>query len=115
MFGFAAVGKKESEAPYQLRVPRSNTTSPLSIDDLTQQIKQHDIGVRKNPRDRVCYRTVCAGCGKNAPFASHGLRQRGLRYIVDNSVVCSVIWLARWRCRGCGRTFTDHPDFRLAL
>jgi hypothetical protein len=115
MFGFAAVGKKESEAPHQLRVPRSNESSTLSIDDLTQRIKQHDIDVRKNPRDRVCYRTVCAGCGKKAPFAPHELRRRRLRYIVGNSVVCTVIWLARWRCRECGRTFTDHPDFRLAL
>ena len=87
----------------------------MSIACLERRIKQHDTDVRKNSRDRVCYRTVCAGCGKNAPFAPHGLRRRTLRYIVENSVVCVVIYLARWRCRRCGRTFTDHPDFRLAL
>jgi hypothetical protein len=26
-----------------------------------------------------------------------------------------VIWLARWRCRECGRSFTDYPDFRPAV
>ena len=115
MFGFAAAAKKKSEAPHRLRVPRSIESSSLSIGKLEIRIKQHDAAVRKNPRDRVCYRTVCAGCGKKAPFAPHGLRKRSLRYIVANSVVCTVIWLARWRCRRCGRTFTDYPDFRLAL
>ena len=30
-------------------------------------------------------------------------------------VVCTEIWLARWKCRQCGRTFTDYPDFRTAV
>jgi hypothetical protein len=30
-------------------------------------------------------------------------------------VVCVRIWLARWRCCTCGRSFTDHPDFRPAV
>ncbi len=83
--------------------------------NLAEEIKQHNAAVQRNCRDRVCYRTVCAACGKNAPFAPHQVRPRNLRYIVRNSVVCVVIWLARWRCRGCGRTFTDYPDFRLAV
>ena len=59
---------KKSEAPQLLRVPRSAfKTSSLNIGDLERRIKEHDAGVRKNPRDRVCYRTVCAGCGKKAP------------------------------------------------
>lgn len=85
------------------------------MQDLATKIKQHDAAVRRNSRDRVCYRTVCAACGKNAPFAPHELRTRSLRYIVANEVVCVTIRLARWRCRHCGRTFTDYPDFRLAV
>ena len=104
-----------SEAPHQLRVPRSENQITLNIGDLERRIKQHGISVRKDSPHRVCYRTVCTGCGKNAPFAPHGVRRRTLRYIVDNRVVCTVIWLARWRCRQCRRTFTDYPDFRFAL
>ena len=87
----------------------------MSMPDLANEIKQHNAAVRRNSRDRVCYRTVCAACGKNAPFAAHELRTRNLRYIVANDVICVVIWLARWRCGHCGRRFTDFPDFRLAV
>ena len=115
MFGFAAAAKKERDPGSTQGSSLCIKTSSLNIGDLEQRIKEHQAGVQKNPRDRVCYRRVCAGCDKKAPFAPHGLRKRTLRYIVRNSVVCSVIWLARWRCRRCGRTFTDHPDFRTAL
>ena len=87
----------------------------MSIVNLADQIKQHQAAVLRNSRDRVCYRTVCAACGKKGPFAPHQVRARNLRYLVENQVVCTVIWLARWRCRGCGRTFTDLPDFRTAV
>ena len=85
------------------------------IENTQNAIKQHHATVQQNSRDRLCYRTVCAACGKNAPFAPHQVRARNLRYFVENQVVCVVIWLARWRCRRCGRTFTDYPPFRLAV
>ena len=115
MFGFTAAAKKRARPRIDSGFSLCTKTSSLNIGDFEQRIKEHEAGVQKNPRDRVCYRTVCAGCDKKAPFAPHGLRKRTLRYIVRNSVVCNVIWLARWRCRRCGRTFTDHPDFRSAL
>ena len=87
----------------------------MSIVNLAEEIQRHNDGVRKKSQDRICYRTVCAACGKHAPFAPHEIRRRKLRYIVDNGVVCVVSWLTRWRCRGCGRRFTDYPDFRLAV
>jgi len=82
---------------------------------LATEIKQHDAAVRQNSRDRICYRTVCAACGKNAPFAPHELRKRGLRYIGAGKVVLVIILIARWRCRHCRRAFTDYPPFRLAV
>ena len=85
------------------------------MQDLAAEIKQHDAAVRRNSRDRVRYRTVCAGCGKNAPFAAHELRKRGLRYIDGGKVILVAILLARWRCGHCRRTFTDYPPFRLAV
>ncbi len=85
------------------------------MQDLATEIKRHDAAVGRNSRDRVRYRTVCAACGKNAAFAPHELRKRGLRYITAGRVVVVMILLARWRCRHCQRTFTDYPPFRLAV
>lgn len=87
----------------------------LNMDDLESLIKRHNELVRTNSRDRHRYQEGCTGCGKDASLAPHELRRRKLRYVVANSVLTVVIWLARWRCRSCGRTFTDYPSFRVAL
>ena len=84
------------------------------MQDVAAEIKEHDASVGRNSRDRICYRTVCAACGKDAPFAPHDLRKRSLRYIVVGQVVVVLILLARWRCRHCRRTFSDYPPFCLA-
>ncbi len=86
-----------------------------SISNLADDIKKHNASVRRNSRDRVRYRKVCAACTESEVFAPHELRSRWLRYIEGNKVLRERIWLARWRCCNCGRTFTDHPDFRPAL
>jgi Ni,Fe-hydrogenase I small subunit len=83
--------------------------------EIQDAIKQHNALVRTNSRNRVCYRKACAACGKKEAFAPHELRRRSLRYISENRVLTVVIWLARWRCRACRRSFTDYPDFRLAV
>jgi len=85
------------------------------MQDLATEIKRHGAGIARNSRDRVRYRTVCAACGKNAPFAPHELRKRGLRYIAAGKVILVTILLARWRCGHCRRTFTDYPPFRPAI
>ena len=109
------VAIKKSEARLETGSSLSQQEVELSICNLEEVIKRHEAAVRTHSRERVCYRTVCAGCGKSPPFGPHGLRRRTLRYIVENGVVCVTIWLARWRCRQCGRIFTDYPDFRLAV
>jgi len=76
------------------------------------EVETHNCAVRRRSADRACYRTSCARCGKLAPFAPHQLRPRGLRLIVDHTVLCVTVWLARWRCRHCRHVFTDYPDFR---
>ena len=86
-----------------------------NIANLAEQIKNHNAAVRRNSRDRVRYRKTCAVCVKGEVFAPHEVRCRWLRYILDNQVRIERLWLARWRCCGCGRTFTDHPDFRPAV
>ena len=83
--------------------------------DLAAAIKEHNDRVRTVSENRWCYRRACANCennDENRLFAPHELRRRTLRYPLATQVVCTVIWLARWRCRRCGRTFTDYPTFR---
>lgn len=84
------------------------------MDDWGCRIKQHNDQVRRFGRDRVCYRSCCANCTKS-DFAPHDLRRRKMRWIKGNQVVYEEIWLARWRCRECGLSFTDYPDFRPAI
>ncbi len=71
--------------------------------------------MRRNSRERIRYRNVCAVCTEEGCFAPHELRSRELRYLVGTVVMCVRIVLARWRCIVCGRTFTDYPDFRTAV
>jgi len=82
--------------------------------EAAELIKGHNDAVRTFSESRVRYRTVCAACGKNS-FTPHELRRRTLRYVVDNLVESVAIWLARWRCKNCDRSFTDYPPFRLAV
>jgi hypothetical protein len=63
----------------------------------------------------VCYGKVCVRCEKPGAFAPYDLRRRGLRLIVDYTVLCVIVWLARWRCDNCRYVFTDYPDFRTPL
>lgn len=86
-----------------------------SISNLADEIKKHNAAVRRNSRERVRYRKVCAVCEEGEVFAPHELRSRWLRYLVGNQVECVRVWLARWKCCRCGRSFTDHPDFRPAV
>ncbi len=65
--------------------------------------------------DRAYYQKVCARCDNEGPFARHELRRRGLRLVVDYSVLCVTVWLIRWKCRKCDYVFTDFPDFRTPL
>jgi hypothetical protein len=93
------------------------STIPTTLDE----VEDHNRAVRRRSADRVWYRQSCPGCLKPGPFAPHELRRRGLRLVVKDvvlgalCVVCTTVWLARWRCRKCDRVFTDYPDFRTAL
>ena len=87
----------------------------MNIANLEEEIQRHNNLVRRNSRDRIRYRTVCAACGEKELFSAHELRSRGLRYIGENVVICTMIYVARWRCCNCGRRFTDYPFFRLAI
>jgi len=98
--------------------PRSSQKTVMIIEPskptTKDEVEAHNLAVRRVSAGRKCYRTSCARCGKQA-FAPHQLRRRGLRLIVEHTVVCMTVWLARWRCRYCRHVFTDYPDFRNSL
>jgi len=76
------------------------------------EVEDHNRAVRRRGADRKRYQRVCARCNESERFAPHDLRRRGLLLIVDHSVLCVTVWLARWRCCHCRYVFTDYPDFR---
>ena len=47
------------------------------------------------------------------PFRAHELRRRGLRLLVEHTVLCVTIWLARWQCRKCQSSLPITPAFVL--
>ena len=79
------------------------------------EVESHNGAVRQRGADRSCYRKVCARCDASERFAPYDLRRRGLRLVVDHSVLRVTVWLARWRFRKCRYVFTDYPDFRTPL
>jgi hypothetical protein len=89
-----------------IELPRPTTVS---------EVEEHNQAVRRQSADRACYRQLCSRCGERGHFAPHELRRRGLRLLVEHTVLCMTIWLARWRCRNCRYIFTDYPDFRTPL
>ena len=65
--------------------------------------------MRRRSADRACYRQSCSRCGQRDRFAPR-VRRRGLRLLMEHTVLCVIIWLARWRCRNCRYIFTDYPE-----
>jgi hypothetical protein len=84
----------------------------LTNSEAEAQVRQHNQSVRRSGAERACYGEFCARCQASDPFAPHDVRCRGLRIVLENTVLFMTVWLARWRCRKCRYVFTDYPDFR---
>ena len=98
-----------------LAPPRNDTAISIELPAPTTvaEVEEHNRAVRQQSAVRACYRESCARCDEGSkPFAPHELRRRGLRLVVNHTVLCVTIWLARWRCRNCRHVFTDYPPFR---
>ena len=65
--------QKRSEFPSQNLAPK-HLKLMTSIANLADEIKKHNAAVRRNSRDRVRYRKVCAVCKEGEVFAPHELR-----------------------------------------
>lgn len=75
-----------------------------------KQIQEHTEKVRKGLVK--CHLPRCWNC-KTEPeaFSRHEARQRQFYVIIDDLVRMVLGLLIRWKCPGCGKTFTDYPDF----
>jgi len=111
--------KKEERGPFAAKPSLLRQETAINIELPTpttvSEVEDHNRLVRRRSSVRICYRDSCARCATAGRFAPHDLRRRGLRLIVDHSVLCLTVWLARWRCRKCRYVFTDYPDFRTPL
>jgi ribosomal protein S27AE len=78
-----------------------------------EQIKAHQQGVEKNkitadnlpPCPRCCVASVF--------FKIHAYRERRFFIIIEMLVEAAYCSLVRFRCPGCGKTFTHYPDFAI--
>ena len=104
--------QKLAIAPRSVRAETSATGIEMIIE---LQVDAHNHDVFQPGAKRRCYLSSCARCKASGPFRSHDVRQRGLRIVVNHTVVCCDVWLVRWRCRKCRAVFTDYPPFRTSL
>jgi hypothetical protein len=110
----------EERGPFTTTLtPPSRTILPITIElpphTTVAEVEAHNDAVRRPSVDRARYRKLCGRCGHRGTFKPHELRRRSLRLIVEHTVLCVTIWLARWRCWKCRYVFTDYPDFRTSL
>ena len=62
----------------------------------------------------ACILPACPGCGLEPhQFKRHDTRRRNFHVVVEQIVHVVVGLLIRWKCPGCGKTFTQYPDFAL--
>lgn len=61
-----------------------------------------------------CILPPCPGCGlESGWFKRHEARRRKFHVVIEQIVHVVTGLLIRWKCPGCGRTFTQYPDFAL--
>ena len=76
---------------------------PVTAASVDRPGEQHNQAVcRSGKLRRVLPPSRVPGARRRAPFAPHDVRRRGLRLMVNQTVLCLTVWLARWRCRNCG-------------
>ena len=78
-----------------------------------EQIKAHQLNVEK---DKITPHNLpaCLCCGvDSALFKLHAFRERRFLVIVEMLIQAAFCTLVRFRCIGCGKTFTDYPDFAI--
>ena len=77
-----------------------------------EEIEAHTNKVRRNLIS--CNLNNCPCCAV-APgeFKKHEARERQFYVIVEQVIQVIIGLLIRWKCPGCGKTFTEYPEFAL--
>lgn len=93
--------------------PSKEPHKPFFIDSATrEQIDQHSEQVRRSQTS--CHLPPCPQCNLNPDhFRRHDKRKRQFFLIVEQIVELVIGLLSRWKCPGCGKSFTDYPAFAL--
>jgi len=81
---------------------------PTTIDQINEYTQKVRTGQIR------CNLPPCPHCEMTSnSFTRHEARQRYFYTIVEQMVRKILGLLIRWKCPGCGKTFTDYPDFIL--
>ena len=75
-----------------------------------EQIEEYSKNIRNN--QVPCYLPPCPRCEvKSDYFTRHEARQRKFYVLVEQLIRVVIGLLIRWKCPGCGKTFTGYPSF----
>jgi len=78
-----------------------------------EAIKAHQLKVEK---DKITPNNLlpCPRCNVESDFFKiHAYRERRFLIIIEMLIKAAFCTLIRFRCPGCGKTFTDYPDFAI--
>ena len=78
-----------------------------------EAIKAHQQKVEK---DKITPDNLppCSRCRVDSNFFKiHAYRERRFLIIIEMLIIAAFCTLVRFRCPGCGKTFTDYPDFAI--
>jgi hypothetical protein len=78
-----------------------------------EDIKAHQ---RKVEKDKVTPDNLppCSRCRVDSSFFKiHAYRERRFLIIIEMLIKAALCTLVRFKCPGCGKTFTDYPDFAI--
>jgi hypothetical protein len=78
-----------------------------------EDIKAHQ---RKIEKDKITPDNLspCPRCSvESAFFKIHAYRERRFLIIIEMLIKAAYCSLVRFRCPGCGKTFTDYPEFAI--
>ncbi len=78
-----------------------------------EDIKAHQLKVEKDKitPDRL---PPCPRCSvESDSFKIHAYRERRFLIIIERLIKAAFCTLVRFKCPGCGKTFTDYPDFAI--
>ena len=76
-------------------------------------IKAHQLKVEK---DKITPDNLppCSRCSVDSNFFKiHAYRERRFLIIIEMLIKAAFCTLVRFKCPGCGKTFTDYPDFAM--